>query len=218
MSTGIKRVLGRELITNEEVAIFEMVKNSFDADADSVQIFFGKDSIIVADDGHGMSYEDLQNKWLFVADRSKRHEQPGKDFRDVVGCRQEYAGKGIGRFSSDRLGELLVLQTRPTARKGGSVHKLEIDWRRFDRDDKQHFESVPVAYSEEDAFDLPTELRKFGAMLTHGTVIELTKLRDKWDRDRLLALKSSLAKLINPFGSQALLLQQQNCAREEGRG
>jgi hypothetical protein len=67
VSTGLKRVLGRELITKEEVAIFEMVKNSFDADAGIVQIYFGADSIVVADNGHGMSYEDLKNKWLFVA-------------------------------------------------------------------------------------------------------------------------------------------------------
>ena len=62
VATGLKRVLGRELITNEEVAIFEMVKNSFDADADTVQIYFGDDSIVVADNGHGMSYEDLHTE------------------------------------------------------------------------------------------------------------------------------------------------------------
>src|ERR1700751_978862 len=75
VATGLKRALGRELITNEEVAIFEMVKNSFDADAETVQIFFGDDSIIVADDGHGMSYGDLENKWLFVAYSEKRQKQ-----------------------------------------------------------------------------------------------------------------------------------------------
>src|SRR5579872_3797123 len=99
VSTGLKRVLGRELITNDEVAIFEMVKNSFDADAKTVQIFFGEDSIIVADDGTGMSYDDLKNKWLFVAYSEKRpRAELGKDFRDVVAERGHFAGsKGIGR-------------------------------------------------------------------------------------------------------------------------
>src|ERR1700722_16397184 len=101
VSTGLKRVLGRELITNEEVAIFEMVKNSFDADANDVQIFFGKDSIIVADNGHGMTYDDVKKKWLFVAYSEKRPQpDSGKDFRDRVAERGHYAGsKGIGRFS-----------------------------------------------------------------------------------------------------------------------
>lgn len=203
VSTGLKRVLGRELITNDEVAIFEMVKNSFDAGADTVHLYFGKDSIVIADNGHGMSYDDLKEKWLFVAYSAKRQEQLDKDFRDVVAERQHYAGsKGIGRFSSDRLGELLILQSRPKVRKAGAIHRLEIHWERFERNDKQHFGSVLVDYSEEDEFEVPVELRRFATGLRHGTVIELRKLRQNWDRGRLLGLKSSLAKLINPFGSQ----------------
>src|SRR5271169_6481591 len=92
VSTGLKRVLGRELITDDEVAIFEMVKNSFDARADEVYIYFGEDHIIVADNGSGMSYEDLQDKWLFVAYSAKRSQGPAKDFRDVVAERGRYAG------------------------------------------------------------------------------------------------------------------------------
>ena len=55
VSTGLKRVLGRELITNDEVAIFELVKNAFDADADTVHIHFGQNRIVIADNGSGMS-------------------------------------------------------------------------------------------------------------------------------------------------------------------
>lgn len=204
VSTGLKRVLGRELITNDEVAIFEVVKNSFDAQADTVHLFFGPDNIVIADNGHGMSYEDLQTKWLFVAYSAKRQGDQEKDFRNVVAERQQYAGsKGIGRFSSDRLGELLVLQTREGSRKSSPVHRLAVNWEQFERNDKQHFENVPVDYSLEDGFEVPAELRKFVAGLSHGTIIELSKLRQTWDRGRLLALKSSLAKLINPFGSEA---------------
>lgn len=203
VSTGLKRVLGRELITNDEVAIFEMVKNSFDAAATTVHLYFSDDKIVIADNGHGMSYEDLQEKWLFVAYSAKRHGQDEKDFRDVVAERQQYAGsKGIGRFSSDRLGELLHLQSRPRRQKAGLVHKLNVNWEQFEEDDKQHFESVPVIYSAGKTFTLPSELKNFSATLSHGTVIELSRLRQRWDRGRLLALKSSLAKLINPFGSK----------------
>lgn len=203
VSTGLKRVLGRELITNDEVAIFEMVKNSFDADAKTVHIYFGNDNIVIADDGHGMTYEDLEEKWLFVAYSAKRQAEANKDFRDIVAGRQQYAGsKGIGRFSSDRLGELLILQTRPKAKRSGVVHRLEINWERFEKNDKQHFENVPVDYSEQPDFELPPELAKFASKLSHGTIIELRKLRQKWDRDSLRSLKASLAKLINPFGSE----------------
>ena len=56
VSTGLKRVLGQELITDDEVAIFELVKNSFDAGARSVKIMFDYDRIVVADNGSGMSH------------------------------------------------------------------------------------------------------------------------------------------------------------------
>jgi signal transduction histidine kinase len=201
VSTGLKRVLGRELITNDEVAIFELVKNSFDASADVVHLFFGEGDVVVADNGSGMSYEDLKNKWLFVAYSAKRDDNGDKDFRNIAANRRHFAGsKGIGRFSSDRLGGEIILQTRGKQARRGLVHNLVIDWQRFEKNDKEHFDEIPVRYSETEEFSLPDELRKFRGDLKHGTVIEIKKLRRKWDRSRLLELKSSLAKLINPFG------------------
>lgn len=202
VSTGLKRVLGRELITDDEVAIFELVKNSFDAGADTVHLHFSKERIVVADNGSGMTYEDLTQKWLFVAYSAKRTERSESDFRNVAADRRHFAGsKGIGRFSSDRLGEQVIVQSRA---KGGdaNVQHLTINWDQFEKSDREHFDAVPVAYKAIGAFDLPSELTEFAAGLKHGTVIEVRKLRRPWDRPRILSLKGSLAKLINPFGDQ----------------
>lgn len=200
VSTGLKRVLGSELITDDEVAIFELVKNSFDARASKVHIFFGPSNVIVADNGCGMSYKDINDKWLFVAYSSKREAKQGKDFRNIVADRTHYAGsKGIGRFSSDRLGSQVILQTRPKAED--TVHRLDVNWSLFDKNDREHFDDIPVNYRATRSFDLPDELQKFGDKLRTGTVIEVRNLRHKWGRPSLLALKASLAKLINPFGS-----------------
>lgn len=202
VSTGLKRVLGRELITDDEVAIFELVKNSFDAGADSVQLYFGEDMIVIADNGSGMSYEDLTDKWLFVAYSSKRTDRAADDFRNVAAERRHYAGsKGIGRFSSDRLGEEVVIQSRPRGR-AKAIHRLTVDWELFEKDAKEHFEKVPVRYAEQDAFQLPRELRKFESTLKHGTAVTIQRLRRPWPRQRILDLKASLAKLINPFGEE----------------
>lgn len=205
VSTGLKRVLGRELITDDEVAIFELVKNSFDAGASKVYLYFDSDQVIVADNGSGMSFEDLKSKWLFVAYSSKREITGRKDFRDVVADRHHYAGsKGIGRFSSDRLGQEIILQTRPKnpVNERSLVHRLTIDWQKFEENDKQHFETVPVTYKKNNSFELPDELDRFKQALKHGTTISIRNLRREWSRDQLLKLKSSLAKLINPFGSK----------------
>lgn len=193
VSTGLKRVLGRELITDDEVAIFELVKNSFDAGADSVQLYFGEGMIVIADNGTGMSYEDLTNKWLFVAYSSKRTDRSADDFRNIAAERRHYAGsKGIGRFSSDRLGEEVILQSRPQGRSK-AVHRLTVDWGLFEKDAKEHFEKVPVRYAEQVAFHLPHELHKFGSTLTHGTAVTIQRLRRPWPRQRILDLKASLA-------------------------
>jgi signal transduction histidine kinase len=199
VSSGLKSVLGGELITNDEVAIFELVKNSFDAGASQVDIHFDKQSIVVLDNGIGMSSEDIEKKWLFVAYSSKR--QRSQDFRDDIAERRRYAGsKGIGRFSSDRLGGVVVLQTRPKSAPTGPVHALRVDWDRFDVNHLEHFEKVPVDFiSKETGFGLPDGLPK----VSHGTAITIEGLRKHWQRDDILRLKSALSKLINPFGAES---------------
>ena len=91
VSTGLKRVIGRDLITDDEVAVFELVKNSFDAGAGIVQIRFEGDSIWLADDGDGMTLEDLTSKWLFVAYSAKR-EAASETFRQQIAERRNFAG------------------------------------------------------------------------------------------------------------------------------
>src|SRR5262245_3292874 len=121
ISSGLKNIIGRDLITDDFVAVFELVKNSFDAYATEVKIIFRKDKIIVRDDGKGMNLNDIQKKWLFVAYSAKKQgteddelqEDEFKSYRDNIQAKKYYAGaKGIGRFSCDRLGSKLVLTTK----------------------------------------------------------------------------------------------------------
>lgn len=197
VSSGLKSVIGRDLITNDEVAIFELVKNSFDANANSVQIYFSGSGITVVDDGDGMSLEEIKTKWLQVAYSSKRESTP-PDFRANLGARKNYAGsKGIGRFSSDRLGESLILQTKSLKEENGLVNKLRIDWSLFDGDLSSKFESIPLSYSAASEFSVPVEV----LAPETGTAISIEQTRLDWNRDRIKQLKRSLAKLINPFGA-----------------
>ena len=194
ISARLKDLIGQDLITNDSVAVFELVKNSFDAHAKVVQILFEDDRIIILDDGKGMSRADILNKWLFIAYSAKREGTEDKDYRDKIsGSRRLFAGaKGVGRFSCDRLGSRLKLSSRAT---GGPVQTLKIDWTRYEEDAKQEFGKIDVELSE--SSDFPLSAPKLNGET--GTLLEIETLRSEWDRDKLLGLKRELLKLINPF-------------------
>ena len=118
VSSALKDLVGKDLITNDNVAIFELVKNSYDAYATKVEIKFSDNEIVIADNGKGMSFDDLKNKWLFLGYSAKKdgtedadNDVKQKSYRDKI--KRHYAGaKGIGRFSCDRLGKRLSLTTK----------------------------------------------------------------------------------------------------------
>lgn len=199
VSSGLKSVLGNELITDDEVAIFELVKNSFDASATYVDLYFAPGKIVISDNGVGMTMDDVRTKWLFVGYSAKREQNRGNDFRDSISARKHFAGsKGVGRLSSDRLGQFVTLQTRSKKEVTGPVHRIKVDWDLFDRNHLEHFEQIKVEHTEvRTGFEVPQGLH---ANL-HGTVVTIENTRKQWDRDAILKLKSALAKLINPFGA-----------------
>ena len=199
ISSSLKDIIGRDLITNDFVAIFELVKNSFDAHARRVDIVLAGGTLWIVDNGKGMSEVDLLEKWLFVAFSAKAtgEEDAGlsKDFRDKIAVRRGYAGnKGIGRFSCDRLGKTLVLHSR---REGAQAcNRITVNWEDFEGRPEDEFGSIGV--DVEPVSTLPSvpdlSLPRDGA-----TIIEISSLREVWDRTKLLKLKDYLAKLVDPF-------------------
>lgn len=198
VSAALKRVIGRDLITDEFVAIFELVKNSFDARATKVDLLFIESSLYVIDNGKGMSLDDITSKWLFVAYSAKRDgSEDEDDYRNKIGAQKRYAGsKGVGRFSCDRLGATLRMQTKRTESQH-DVEVVEVDWDLFELNAQEQFDDVPLIHKTSPHFDLPDGC----ANLDHGTVLEINGLREEWGREKLLRLRAALAKLINPFDS-----------------
>ena len=198
VSTGLKDLIGRDLITNDFVAVFELVKNSFDAHATSVRILFEDDRIVITDDGKGMSEADILDKWLFVAYSAKREGTEDADYRDGISQRgRAYAGaKGVGRFSCDRLGRHLQLSSQA---QGGKVQVLDVNWTRFEKDARKEFGKIKVRLSETLRFPDPGLQPKPG----HGTVLAISNLRSDWGRTKLQRLKRELMKLINPFDEES---------------
>ena len=194
VSTGLKDLIGQDLITNDFVAVFELVKNSFDAHASTVRLLFEEERIVITDNGKGMSRADILDKWLFVAYSAKSDGTEDEDYRHGISRRTHtYAGsKGVGRFSCDRLGKRLLLSSCAGQKP---VQLLDIDWSRFEQDPKQEFGEVTFNLSEAKNFPDVACKPDCGT----GTVLEISELRSTWDRKKLLVLKRELAKLINPF-------------------
>jgi signal transduction histidine kinase len=192
VSSALKDIIGRDLITDDYIAVFELVKNSYDAHATKVEITFqniyGKSpKILIKDNGKGMDYDELKNKWLFVAYSAKKDGTEDLDYRGKINQNKVYAGaKGIGRFSCDRLGKKLKIET---TKKGHRTEVLITDWEQFEKNLKEEFVDVEVEH---------TWKKENSYSITHGTVLEITELRSEWDRDKLHDLKNSLSKLISP--------------------
>lgn len=196
ISAALKNIIGSDLISDDYIAVFELVKNSYDAYASKVEILFTQINtpnakIVIKDNGKGMNYDDLINKWLFVAYSAKKEgtEEEGYDYRNRIKVKRAYAGaKGIGRFSCDRLGGTLYLETVKDE-KNSKVETLLTEWDKFEGDIKDEFVNISVLHDT-------INVGNYG--LEHGTVLEITDLKSNWEREKFLKLKGDLAKLINP--------------------
>lgn len=209
----IKNIIGKDLINDDNIAILELVKNSFDANAKRVDISFcnlksnddkrekENDSftsetsrLIIRDNGIGMDLKDIEDKWLNIAYSEKKNNSKQHD-RMMAGA------KGVGRFSCDRLGQFLNLYTR---KKGENCILLKIDWRKFEIDDQEkEIQSVDLEYKILNNSELEQKGFHF---FEQGVILEIIQLRSnwvkfengKWNVDKLSSLKKYLEKLINP--------------------
>lgn len=215
ISSALKDLIGKDLITSDNVAIFELVKNSYDAYANHVVITFSENKITIIDNGKGMSYSDLRDKWLFLGFSAKKDgtedsaEDKQKSYRDKI--KRYYAGaKGIGRFSCDRLGRLLTITTQ--TERAAKAEQISVDWSKFEVDQKKEFSSIDVIHRSVVVSNM------FPNNSSHGTKIEIIDLHDEetpWTRKHILDLKRSLQKLINPFSEANDFLIEIVCEREK---
>jgi signal transduction histidine kinase len=200
----ILRTFGDELISSETVAVIELVKNSYDADATQVLVRFtgplevGSGAIDVVDDGHGMSTDTVTTVWMEPATLFRAAER-----RSEVQGRRVLGEKGIGRFAASRLADRLLLATRRADAEFETTALF--DWSQFD-DEESYLSDIEVLWEETE----PQELTPDGALGAlpgeildgnHGTLLHMEGLRTDWDRDKLIALHRALSRLISPFAS-----------------
>lgn len=121
--------LGRELVTDYVTALTELVKNSYDADSEAVEVIFedmfsGQGKIIIADTGCGFTSNDIENKWAVIGTISKvKNPYSVKYNRRCVGR------KGIGRYSVERLAEYCTLYSFTTTE---APIKYYTNWNKYE--------------------------------------------------------------------------------------
>lgn len=185
VSTGILKALGEELNTSLGQSILELVKNAYDADALECHIeLHGVDqaggSIVITDNGVGMTPDDIVNGWLLLGKSRKNVRQRTTLNRIPAG------NKGLGRLAALRMGEGVALST-VSERELTKEHNLYIDWSRFDQ-----VQTV-------DEVDLEIETVQHSQTKSQGTEIVIEDLKKRIDRRAVKRLARALILLADPF-------------------
>lgn len=182
--------LGEQLIKNEGIALLELIKNSYDADAKKVEVSLknidSKDGeIVVKDYGNGMDIKIIEDVWL----------EPGTEFKTLeenklspVLKRRVLGKKGIGRFAAHKLGDSIELITRK--KDCNEVH-LEIDWTKLK--ETEYLEEFPISISERTPEVFTGDIS--------GTQITIKNFRKPWTKFQLREAYRSWISLCSPFDS-----------------
>jgi len=177
--------LGLELVAKRETALSELIKNAYDADATNVSVElynFDKPngSMVVMDDGIGMSRDVIRDAWMTLSTSSKINSDTSPIFN-----RPRAGRKGIGRFATQRLGEELILETTVEGEVLG--YRVRFNW------DEEFVagRKLSSVWTSIEQYDSPLE--------THGTTLRINRLRDAWTEASLQTVWKSILFLQPPF-------------------
>lgn len=189
--------LGEQLVSRKSVALAELVKNAYDADATKVRVAFDTVSlqpggtITVEDNGQGMTFAEVRDGWMRIATTTKRDEAKSKRFhRTLTGA------KGVGRFAARKLAKRLTLDTRSALSGGKLEHTVvEFDWGTF----------MPGT-------DLARKSSRFQRSVETGTQpgtkLILADAHDRWSASDINDTRDDLRSLTPPFASAAIKLDR----------
>lgn len=235
VSGRLAKLLGRESVSTDEAALFELVKNCYDADATKVLITFknlekfqteykklekiyeknlvniksnhpsinfeqaekmaklssnyvsqkayveklrSETGVVISDNGHGMTLQQLESKWMKIGVEKEPGEEYTPKGRRVVG------EKGVGRFAVEKLAEKAIIKARTKGLKYAPV--LICDWKEFEKSgiDLNKIK-LPIKYVEKNQND-------------HGVTIDLQGLREEWTEKKIKNFMNQLSTLVLP--------------------
>ena len=179
--------IGRDLIQDNYAAVIELVKNAYDADSPDVHIEFkalddlSGYSIIISDHGHGMSRDDVINKWLVPSTSDKLDRRKSPSGRTMQGS------KGVGRYATSILGSNLFLETVTDVGEKTTVY---LEWELFE--DAQYLDDVEIIVETEKTSE------------SHGTRLTMEgdeEFLSEWGEKQFDKLRDELKKLQSPVST-----------------
>ena len=187
IESRVLRELGERLVKQPEVALVELIKNSYDADATECSIVFELGShLTVTDDGHGMTFEHFRNGWMRIGTSSKEQITLSPKYGRLI-----TGEKGIGRFAVRFLGRKLILKS--VAYDPARKHKTELvatfDWPKFDR--HEDLGKVKVPYT----------LSKVSSETKTTTELAISKLRSEVEDLDLKGVRTGTMGMLTPLRS-----------------
>ncbi len=211
-------MLGEQLIKNERIALVELIKNAYDADADWVKISFNgfgdnfeinkHSKIIIEDNGEGMTEDVIKNAWMNPATPNK---YIGDGIRLTKTKKRIIQGeKGIGRFSILKLGRNIKIITKPIS--SNEEYVIDYDLSRFDDEYlsengelKEIFlEDISITvFSRTPQFIIDRSVRVNNKLYdksnNKGTRIEISNLKGAWAFSKLDNAYKDVSKLESIF-------------------
>lgn len=201
--------LGEQLIEDELVALLELIKNAYDADANNVDVLidtntvtpYGKGRIEIKDDGNGMIPSIVRNSFLRLSTSFKEEEKSS-----IYYHRRVLGKKGIGRLSFQRLGNYISVETVPNIERYEKTELLK-------KEDKEFINEYSKINIDIDWSEFPIDMDFSDIMATvkyekdvvasYGTkiVIQGIKNLNFWDMDKKKEekLKNELLNMMDPF-------------------
>ena len=185
VDAALLQELGERLIGRAHIALAELIKNSYDADAIVCQINFEEDRITIADDGHGISESDFLNHWMRIGTTHKAGQRTSQTLgRSLTGS------KGIGRLSAQFLASEMTLESTSIDQPDKTILAI-IDWERIEHG--KGLDTVEVLW------EARSKRADYPSSHPTGTRIELRRLRTQWDTDSLTELGNEIWFLRSPF-------------------
>lgn len=196
VDAALLQEIGERLIGRAHIALAELIKNSYDADAVNCQIAFENDRITIVDDGHGMSQREFLDHWMRIGTTHKVELGNSRFLNRAL-----TGSKGIGRLSAQFLASEMTLKSTSVDRPDETLD-ARVDWRKITHG--QDLDTVEVLWK------MRTEAPEYPDSWPTGTQITLKGLKTEWDAKSLGDLGKDVWVLRSPFNPGKKLTNSRN--------